>query len=88
MLILLFLLIIIQIFVLLLLYKLNLEMNKDIAITEKKDDIPLIVPNSNGDYPEIPENKVVKIGNLLDYQFKTNTAVFDLQSSNSQLFFQ
>ncbi len=70
---LLILLILLNLYMIYFLINLNFEikkMNIPENITEN-DIIPEITPDEFGKYPDFPENKVVKISNLLDYQFNS-----------------
>ncbi len=58
-------------------------------ITLKEDKIPYIKQDENGNYPDIPPNQIVKIDNLLAYQFNKNPTITDIQNSeDSRLFYQ
>lgn len=46
------------------------KINTPENITEN-DIIPEIKPDEFGNYPDFPENKVVKVNNLLEYQFSS-----------------
>ncbi len=74
---LLILLILLNLYMIYFLINLNVEiqkMNTPENITEN-DIIPEIKPDEFGNYPDFSDNKIVKVNNLLEYQFNSQNSI-------------
>lgn len=63
----------ILLFNMLIIYYLFELKNNIMSITEQPEidisEIPELKPDENGNYPEIPENKIMKVKDMLQFQF-------------------